>query len=130
MSRDGVVHAALCHTGKVLFITADETTMLWDPNNTTASTFENPVNQPRTMPDGYSQLCGHHVFLPDGRLLSVGGGGYGSNPAAHWGWKFDPVTRSWSRTANSMSESKWYPTANILNDEKPELDAAFGQTIQ
>ena len=115
---DGVVHAALCHTGKVLFITADETTMLWDPNNTAASTFEDPVNQPHTMPDGYSQLCGHHVFLPDGRLLSVGGGGYGPNPAAHWGWKFDPVAKSWSRTANSMSESKWYPTANILNDEK------------
>ncbi len=115
---DGVVHAALCHTGKVLFITADETTVLWDPNNTAASTFEDPVNQPHTMPDGYSQLCGHHAFLPDGRLLSVGGGGYGPNPAAHWGWKFDPVAKSWSRTANSMSESKWYPTANILNDEK------------
>ena len=115
---DGVVHAALCHTGKVLFITADETTLLWDPSNTAAATFEDPVNQPHTMPDGYSQLCGHHVFLPDGRLLSVGGGGYGSNPAARWGWKFDPAARSWSRSANSMSESKWYPTANILNDEK------------
>ncbi len=115
---DGVVHAALCHTGKVLFITADETTVLWDPSNTAASTFEDPVNQPHTMTDGYSQLCGHHVFLPDGRLLSVGGGGYGPNAAAHWGWKFDPVAKSWSRTANSMSESKWYPTANILNDDK------------
>jgi hypothetical protein len=115
---DGVVHAALCHTGKVLFITADETTMLWDPNNTAPSTFEDPANQPHLMPDGYSQLCGHHVFLPDGKLLCVGGGGYGPNPAAHWGWKFDPVAKSWSRTANSMSESKWYPTANILNDEK------------
>lgn len=115
---DGVVHAALCHTGKVLFITADETTVLWDPNNTAASTFEDPVNQPHTMPDGYSQLCGHHVFLPDGQLLSVGGGGYGPNPAAHFGWRFDPVAKSWARTANSMSESKWYPTANILNDEK------------
>jgi hypothetical protein len=115
---DGVVHAALCHTGKVLFITADETTLLWDPNNTAPSTFENPVNQPHTMPDGYSQLCGHHVFLTDGKLLSVGGGGYGPNPAAHFGWKFDPVAKSWSRTANSMSEAKWYPTANILNDEK------------
>jgi len=115
---DGVVHAALCHTGKVLFITADETTVLWDPNNTAPSTFEDPVNQPHAMPDGYSQLCGHHVFLPDGRLLSVGGGGYGPNPAAHFGWKFDPVAKSWSRTANAMSESKWYPTANILNDEK------------
>jgi hypothetical protein len=70
------------------------------------------------MPDGYSQLCGHHVFLPDGKLLCVGGGGYGPNPAAHWGWKFDPGAKSWARTANSMSESKWYPTANILNDEK------------
>jgi hypothetical protein len=115
---DGVVHAALCRTGKVLFITADETTLLWDPNNTAASTFEDPVNQPHTMPDGYSQLCGHHVFLPDGQLLSVGGGGYGPNPAAHFGWKFDPIGKSWSRSANSMSESKWYPTANILNDEK------------
>ena len=115
---DGVVHAALCHIGKVLFITADETTVLWDPNNTAPSTFEDPVNQPHMMPDGYSQLCGHHVFLPDGRLLSVGGGGYGPNPAAHFGWKFDPVAKSWSRTANAMSESKWYPTANILNDEK------------
>ena len=115
---DGVVHAALCHTGKVLFITADETTVLWDSTNTAPSTFEDPINQPHLLPDGYSQLCGHHVFLPDGRLLSVGGGGYGPNPAAHFGWKFDPVAKSWSRTANSMSESKWYPTANILNDEK------------
>lgn len=115
---DGVVHAALCHTGKVLFITADETTVLWDPNNTAPSTFEDPVNQPHTLPDGYSQLCGHHVFLPDGQLLSVGGGGYGPNLLAHFGWKFDPVAKSWSRTANSMSESKWYPTANLLNDEK------------
>ncbi len=115
---DGVVHAALCHSGKVLFITADETTVLWDPNNTAPSTFEDPVNQPHTLPDGYSQLCGHHVFLPDGQLLSVGGGGYGPNPAAHFGWRFDPVAKSWSRTANSMSQAKWYPTANILNDEK------------
>lgn len=115
---DGVVHAALCHNGKVLFITADETTVLWDPNNVAASTFEDPVNQPHTLPDGYSQLCGHHVFLPDGQLLCVGGGGYSPNPAAHWGWKFDPVAKSWSRTSTSMSESKWYPTATILNDEK------------
>jgi hypothetical protein len=123
-SIDGVVHAAMCHTGKVLFITADETTLLWDPNNTAASTFEAPVNQPHTMtfpaPDtvGYSQLCGHHVFLPDGALLSVGGGGYGPNSAAKYGFKFDPVAKSWSRTSNAMSEAKWYPTANVLNDDQ------------
>ncbi len=116
-SYDGVVHAALMHTGKVLFITADETTLIWDPEDTTAATFEDPVNQPHTMQGGYSQLCGHHVFLTDGKLLSVGGGGYGHNPLAKWGYKFDPVAKSWSRTANSMAGSRWYPTLVKLGDQ-------------
>jgi hypothetical protein len=110
---DGVVHAALLHTGKVLFITADETTLLWDPEDTSAATFEDPANQPP-----YSQLCGHHVFLSDGQLLSVGGGGYGPNPVARWGYRFDPGTKTWSPTANPMSESKWYPTAVVLDDDR------------
>jgi hypothetical protein len=115
---DGVVHAALCHTGKVLFITADETTVLWDPNNLAPSTFEDPINQPHLLPGGHSVLCGHHVFLNDGQLLCVGGGGYGPNPAAVWGFKYDPGANSWSKTANPMSEAKWYPTASVLNDDK------------
>jgi hypothetical protein len=117
-SYDGIVHAAMLHTGQVLFITADETTLLWDPEDTSPATFENPVNQPYTMPDGYSQLCGHHVLLSDGKLLSVGGGGYGPNPAAHWGFKFDPVAKSWARTTGSMSMSRWYPTATRLGDHR------------
>jgi hypothetical protein len=117
-SYDGIVHAAMLHTGQVLFITADETTLLWDPEDTSPATFEDPVNQPHTMPDGYSQLCGHHVFLSDGKLLSIGGGGYGPNPAAHWGFKFDPVAKSWARTTGSMSMSRWYPTATRLGDHR------------
>jgi hypothetical protein len=112
-SYAGVVHSALCHTGKVLFITADETTLLWDPTNTTPATYENPVNQPP-----YSQLCGHHVFLSNGQLLSVGGGGYGPNPVANRGFRFDPVAKTWTQTANPMSESKWYPTATVLDDQR------------
>jgi hypothetical protein len=115
---EGVVHAALLHTGKVLFVTADETTLLWDPANPAPSSFEDPLNQPHTMPAGYSQLCGHHVFLSDGKLLSVGGGGYGPNALARAGYKFDPVAKTWSRTANDMSESKWYPTAVALGDQR------------
>lgn len=115
---DGVVHAALLNTGKVLFITADETTLLWDPENVTPATFEDPVNQPHTMPGGYSQLCGHHVFLSDGKLLSLGGGGYGPNSLARWGYKFDPASKTWTRTSNSMSEAKWYPTAVALGDQR------------
>jgi hypothetical protein len=66
---DGVVHAAMLHTGKVLFITADETTLLWNPNDTTPATFEDPLNQPHLTPDaalGYSVLCGGHTFLSEG----------------------------------------------------------------
>jgi hypothetical protein len=110
---DGVVHAALLHTGKVLFITADETTLLWDPEDPSPATYQDPVNQP-----SYSQLCGHHVFLSDGQLLSVGGGGYGPNPVAHFGYRFDPVAKTWAQTATSMSEPKWYPTAAVLDDER------------
>lgn len=123
---DGIVHAAMLHTGQVLFITADETTLLWDPENTSPSTFEDPINQPHLMADGYSQLCGHHVFLSDGKLLCMGGGGYGHNPLASWGYKFDPIAKSWSRTAGPMSESRWYPTAVALDDEPGRVMVVCG----
>lgn len=118
---DGVVHAALMHTGKVLFITADETTLLWDPENETPSTFEDPVNQPHQIPNtasGYSVLCSGHSFLSDGRLLAAGGGGYGPDQRASWGYKFDPVARSWSRTAGQMAHDRWYPTVLTMGDQR------------
>jgi hypothetical protein len=116
---DGVVHAALLHTSKVLFITADETTLLWNPNDATPATFEDPVNQPHLTPDaasGYSVLCGGHSFLSDGRLLVVGGGGYGPHSKAMWGYKFDPTTRTWARTTGSMVHNRWYPTVLTLGN--------------
>jgi hypothetical protein len=118
---DGVVHAAMLHTGKVLFITADETTLLWDPEDASPATFEDPVNQPHLIPDaasGYSVLCGGHSFLSDGRLLVAGGGGYGPHSKAKWGYKFDPVSKSWSRTSNSMMHHRWYPTVLTLGDHR------------
>jgi hypothetical protein len=118
---DGVVHAALLHTGKVLFITADETTLLWDPEKTTPDTFGDPVNQPHHTPDaasGYSVLCGGHSFLSDGRLLVVGGGGYGSHDAAVWGYKFDPVSKEWTRTGGRMVHHRWYPTVLTMGTQR------------
>ena len=118
---DGVVHAAMLHTGRVLFITADETTLLWNPADTTPATFEDPVNQPQVTPDaasGYSVLCGGHSLLSDGRLLVVGGGGYGAHPKAMWGYKFDPTSKSWARTTGSMVHHRWYPTVLTLGDHR------------
>lgn len=120
-SYDGVVHAAVLHTGKVLFITADETTLLWDPEDVTPATFEDPLNQPHQIPDaaeGYSVLCAGHSFLSDGQLLAVGGGGYGHNPKAVWGYKFDPATKQWTRTTGRMPHSRWYPTVLTLGDQR------------
>jgi hypothetical protein len=118
---DGVVHAALLHTGKVLFITADETTLLWNPEDTTPATFEDPLNQPHLTPDaasGYSVLCCGHSFLSDGRLLVAGGGGYGPHDKAIWGYKFDPTNKSWTRTTGSMVHHRWYPTVLTLGDRR------------
>lgn len=118
---DGVVHAALLHTGRVLFITADETTMLWNPDDASPATFEDPVNQPHETPDaisGYSVLCSGHSFLSDGRLLVVGGGGYGPHSKAKWGYKFDPTSKTWTRTAGSMVHNRWYPTVLTLGDQR------------
>jgi hypothetical protein len=118
---DGVVHAAMLHTGRVLFITADETTLLWNPDDTTPATFEDPVNQPHLTPDaasGYSVLCGGHSFLSDGRLLVAGGGGYGPHAKAMWGYKVDPTSKSWTRTTGSMVHHRWYPTVLTLGDHR------------
>lgn len=118
---DGVVHAAMLNTGKVLFITADETTLLWDPENTSASTFEDPANQPHLTPnaaEGYSVLCSGHSFLSDGRFLAVGGGGYGHNPKATWGYIFNPANKTWVRTAHPMVHERWYPTVLTMGDQR------------
>ena len=89
--------------------------------DTTPATFEDPVNQPHQIPDaasGYSVLCGGHAFLSDGRLLVAGGGGYGPHHLARWGYKFDPVARSWARTAGAMVHDRWYPTVLTLGDQR------------
>lgn len=105
-----IVHAALLHTGKVLFLD-DGPTPIWDPNDEVNPQFEFPVNNP-----DYSLTCSGHSFLSNGNLLVVGGGGFGPRAGANKGFKFDPVAKKWTKTTGDMSKVRWYPTAVTTGD--------------
>jgi hypothetical protein len=105
-----IVHAALLHTGKVLFLD-DGPTPIWDPNDEVNPQFELPVNNP-----DYSLTCSGHSFLSSGNLLVVGGGGFGPRAGANKGFKFDPVAKTWTKTTGDMSKVRWYPTAVTTGD--------------
>ena len=59
-------------------------------------------------------FCAGHAFLPDGRLLVMGGhetDGGGIDQAC----LYDPVANTWTPTAK-MNDGRWYPTAVTLPD--------------
>lgn len=128
------VHAALLHTGDVLFFKHTHSThpkhtgpkhdmrpkhthnwtQIWDPNKKGGSSLSPPNNQPAV--DLY---CSGHSFLSNGELLVVGGGGVSTGNEPMHGWKFDPDasggTDQWTETkggtnAGRVEEPRWYPT--------------------
>src|SRR5215469_2995606 len=105
-----IVHAAMLHTGKVLFLD-DGPTPIWDPNDEVNPQFEFPANNP-----DYSLTCSGHSFLSTGNLLVVGGGGFGPRVGANKGFKFDPGAKTWAKTTGDMSKVRWYPTAVTTGD--------------
>jgi Galactose oxidase-like, Early set domain/Galactose oxidase, central domain/Kelch motif len=107
-----IVHAALLHTGKVLFLD-DGPTPIWDPTDEVNPQFEFPPANP-----DYSLTCSGHSFLSDGKLLVLGGGGFGPRAGANKGFKFDPVAKTWSKTTGDMSKVRWYPTAVTTGDAR------------
>lgn len=120
---DRPVHAAVLHTGKVLFfgLPTGKNSWLWTPSGAGAGTVAATANLP-----GDSLFCSGHSFLSDGRLLVVGGGGDGTGPRHNHGWIFDPTpgTESWTRTAGNgtpgdgdMAYFRWYPTLVTMGDE-------------
>jgi hypothetical protein len=120
---DRPVHAAVLHTGKVLFfgLPTGRNSWLWAPNGAAAGTTAATANLPAD-----SLFCSGHAFLSDGRLLVVGGGGDGTGPRHNHGWIFDPTlgTESWTRTAGGgtpgdgdMTYFRWYPTLVTMGDE-------------
>ena len=107
-----IVHAALLHTGKVLFLD-DGPTPIWDPTDEVNPQFTFPTQNP-----DYSLTCSGHSFLSNGNLLVVGGGGFGPRPGANKGFKFDPVAKTWTKTTGDMNKVRWYPTAVTTGDNR------------
>jgi hypothetical protein len=116
------VHAHLLPNGKVLFWGRRDhpdgsmhehicTPHVWTPGTTTFTATHAPARA-----DGgtVNLFCSGHAFLPDGRLLVVGGhlrDGDGVNQAC----VFDPADDSWTALP-LMNSGRWYPTATSLPD--------------
>jgi hypothetical protein len=103
------LHMSLLPTGKVLWWSGDYnggvTATVWDP----------ATNTLKSVPDNIDNIfCSGSSFLPDGRLMVVGGyGGSTANQGLAIADIFDPTTMTWSRAAN-MAFGRWYATATTL----------------
>jgi hypothetical protein len=111
-----IEHAALMHNYKVVFLADGTDTAVWDPSDETTPLISRLTGAATGLVANI--VCCGHSFLSDGRLLAVGGGGLNpGNPTSIQGWKFDPLTQTWRRTAGNMSMERWYPTAMTMADE-------------
>ena len=129
-----VIHAALLHTGSVLFI-ADAysaNTVIWDPEDPDPATAFRLLNGSATgltrMVGGMTVTdrlaCAGHSFLSDGKLLAVGG----DAPLRATAWKFNPATEQWE-AAGTMANARWYPTVVSLGDDSGRVLVASGSTV-
>jgi galactose oxidase len=116
------IHTHVLPNGKVLFWGRRDqptgslhehecTPYIWDPRTGELT----PTPQP-TRADGtkINLFCAGHAFLPDGRLLVVGGhvtDGDGLDQTC----VYDYRTNTWTALP-AMNERRWYPTVTALSD--------------
>jgi galactose oxidase len=125
--KNVAIHAHLLPTGKILywgrrkefgsvqFDTLNDhacQTYILDPD--TGQSRET-ANQP-VLRDGstVNLFCSGHTFLPDGRLLVVGGHLFDSQ-GVNQSCIFNPATDHWTAEAE-MNKGRWYPSALTLPD--------------
>jgi hypothetical protein len=129
------VHAAMLHTGKILYFAGDEHDREQHMDNDLAHTrlFDCQTLQVEPAPSPTSDVfCAGHAMLADGRLLVAGG--TESFPhemeTIHMGftglrdsWIFRPGSKTWVRATDMRPEpgktsggGRWYPTLVTLPD--------------
>ena len=117
------IHAALLHTGKVLFFAGSGN----DPNNqnqtqgsavwdVSVGTFSRPTTPVDSAGLPLDLFCAGQSFQADGRLMVAGGTlqydpFHGSTAAL----LFNPSTEQWTQVS-SMNYGRWYPTVVTLSD--------------
>ena len=125
------VHAALLHTGDVLFFAGSSN----DPDRHNAHQFGTTVwrypgaeqQQPDTPVDLF---CVGHAFLPDGRLLAAGGTQqYDPFFGLTQSIAFDPATRTWVPQPQ-MAGGRWYPSLLALGDGRVLATSGLDGTSQ
>ncbi|MEA2386193.1 MAG: hypothetical protein QOJ22_367 [Thermoleophilaceae bacterium] len=142
------IHAALLHTGKVLFWgypmhratngyveRGNETyAWLWDPaqgQGLHAVEDVTPGGPGSGIPSIY---CSGMSFLPDGRLLAVGGNltwpngmeGYTKFAGLNIGLVFDPDTEEWTELERPTGfRGRWYPSQVLLGDGRSFVISGF-----
>lgn len=142
------VHAALLPTGKVLFFAGSGssenrfrspifgridkgilTSVVWDPQAMPPGNFSHPPTILDAGGRAFDFFCGGDTYLPDGRLISVGGtinyNPYRGRPDA---MAFDPQTEKWSFLA-SMAHGRWYPSVIALGDGRTLAATGLTETL-
>jgi hypothetical protein len=150
------VHAALLHTGKVLFAAgsgnsairfADPnfgnmtmgfwTSVVWDPAVSPPPGQRTNFFHPDTKRDAHGKVldffCGGETPLEDGRLLATGGTAQYENQGTGAKFKgradtlvFDPATEQWTVT-RSMAHGRWYPSVISLGDGRVLAAGGFDE---
>jgi hypothetical protein len=96
------VHAHMLPTGKVLLWGDTGGAYLWGAT----SGFTPAAKKP------FRIYCTGHTFLPDGRLLVMGGTSPNTR-GLRYATIFDPSSNTWNATS-SMAQGRYYPTATTL----------------
>jgi hypothetical protein len=139
------VHAALLHTGKIVYFGGDQhdsgLNVSGDVDHTRLFDCDtHQITQVTGLPGNSDLFCSGHAQLADGRILAAGGtrkwGGGGIHPPGHFiglrdAYLFDPADDNWHPTGKLVTQrpeqvasgkdiektgGKWYPTLVTLPD--------------
>ncbi|HJV89769.1 MAG TPA: galactose oxidase-like domain-containing protein [Holophagaceae bacterium] len=119
------VHAALMHTGKVLFFAGSGNDELYTTGFRSAVyDYENGgFTLPATPTDVF---CAGQCFLPDGRVFVAGGTErYDPFVGLKSSLIFDPISEQWT-FVQAMKNGRWYPTLIGLGNGHPMATSGGG----